>query len=239
MYGWRWCGGLAGQDTSPPFYDPWSWAGFYIGGHVGYGWKENTFVTVTQVNPLVTVGGIESKGSVYGGHAGFNWQQGWLVGGLELDISGTNIRGDSAPGIRTFTLGRSITDISSDDVKLLGTARGRVGFALGTGSAWNALLYGTGGLAWERVNRNGTTVSVFPPTTQTILSTDPKFHFGWVAGVGGELQVANTNWIARLEYLYYDFGQVEFSRTQPTFEDDGGRQTINVVRAGLSYKFGR
>ena len=55
----------------------------------------------------------------------------------------------------------------------------------------------------------------------------------------------NSNWIGRLEYLHYDFGTVEstssFSSTDPTARptaDRGGRQTIEVVRAGVSYKFG-
>ena len=52
----------------------WSWAGYYIGGHGGYGWKRNDYTQVFSVNPLVTLGGIDSRGWVAGGQAGYNWQ---------------------------------------------------------------------------------------------------------------------------------------------------------------------
>ena len=227
-----------------PAIPTWSWAGFYIGGHGGYGWKRNDFQEFLQTGSPVTIGGIDSKGWVYGGQVGYNWQYNWFVGGLEVDVSGTNIKGDSAPATVLFGLGTVVqTNIRSDEVKLLGTARGRVGYAFNTGCCWNALLYGTGGLAWERVNRIDSSVQVGPGSVLVTTTTSPRNQFGWVAGIGGELQVANTNWIARVEWLHYDFGQVESSTVQigtasgASFADNGGKQTINVVRGALSYKF--
>jgi len=65
-----------------------------------------------------------------------------------------------------------------------------------------------------------------------------------VAGAGVESFIGSSNWIARLEYLHYDFGTVESTVTQtstvpgtPTVIDKGGRQTIDTVRAAVSYKF--
>ncbi len=227
----------------PPAAVAWSWTGFYIGGHGGYGWKKNDIQEVISTAPLLTLGGIDSKGWVYGGHAGYNWQYGPWVGGLEIDLSATDIRGSSDPVVRTFAGGLTITDILSDEVKLLGTARARAGFAMNSGCCWNALLYGTGGLAWERVNRIDSETVVTPAVTQNAVTTSPRNHFGWVAGAGGELQVSNTNFIARIEYLHYDFGQVEDTTTVvsnpgTSFADRGGKQRIDVVRGGLSYKFG-
>src|ERR1700741_2940873 len=72
-----------------------SWSGFYLGVHGGYGWKDNDFSEVISVVPLVTLGGIESKGSLWGFHAGHNWQRGAIVGGLEIDFSKSNISGTS------------------------------------------------------------------------------------------------------------------------------------------------
>jgi opacity protein-like surface antigen len=224
----------------------WSWTGFYIGGHAGYGWKENDFAEVISVVPPVTLGGISSKGSVYGFQAGYNWQYGWWVGGLEIDLSSSSISGDSTPVTRTFGGGVSITDIESDDVRYLGSVRARLGFALFQGCCWNALIYGTGGLAWERVRRIDSTLLIVPGTTQAAVSTTPRDHFGYVVGVGGELQLGNSNWIARVEYLHYDFDQVEQTTTVTTFPatpggtfaDTPGKQTIDVVRFALSYKFG-
>ena len=34
-----------------------------------------------------------------------------------------------------------------------------------------------------------------------------NWRFGWVAGVGGEMRLFNSNWLGRLEYLHYDFGR--------------------------------
>ena len=222
----------------------WSWAGFYVGAHAGYGWKTNDFAQVISTSPLVTLGGIESRGWVFGGLAGHNWQSGRWVGGLELDFSASNIRGDSDPVIRNFAGGLTITDIQSDDVKYLGTARARLGFVPFVGSD-ALLLYGTAGLAWERLNRIDTEMVVTPAVNQTAITTNPRDHFGWVVGVGGELRLSNTNWIARVEYLHYDFGTLEpataVTTTTPgpgSFADRSGRQTIEVVRAALSYKFG-
>ena len=50
----------------------WTWSGFYIGGHGGYGWKKNDFQEVISTSPLLTIGGIDSRGWVYGGQAGYN-----------------------------------------------------------------------------------------------------------------------------------------------------------------------
>ena len=52
-----------------------------------------------------------------------------------------------------------------------------------------------------------------------------------------------SNWIVRLEYLHYDFGSAHPQITSttvgfPSTADRGGNQTLDVVRAGLSYKFG-
>ena len=65
-----------------------------------------------------------------------------------------------------------------------------------------------------------------------------------MAGVGVEGFIGSSNWIARLEYLHYDFGTVEGTTVQTSndpgtlsYADRGGRQTIETVRAGVSYKF--
>jgi opacity protein-like surface antigen len=218
-----------------------SWTGFYLGIHGGYGWKDNDFAEVIQTNPLLTIGGIDSKGSLFGFHAGYNWQRGSIVGGLEIDFSSSNISGNSAPVVRNFAGGLTITDVEGDDVKWLGSARARLGFAPG-GCCSNFLFYGTGGLAWERVDRIDSERVVTPAVTQQATTRDPRDWFGWVVGAGAEARLAGTGWVGRIEYLHYDFGTVEAATTVVTtpgtgFSDSAGKQTIDVVRAGISYKF--
>src|SRR5207248_2005364 len=169
----------------------------------------------------------------WGGQAGYNWQSGPVVAGLELDFSVSNISGISNPAT---IHNASETVTVADDVKYLGSARARLGYSpLGS----SLLLYGTAGLAWERVDRIETEVQRF-----IAIRTSPKDWFGWVAGAGAEVKLGGSNWIGRLEYLHYDFGKVEdrFSvvgtdPNDPSFSDKVGHQTIEVVRAGLSYKF--
>jgi outer membrane protein with beta-barrel domain len=220
----------------------WSWAGFYVGGHGGYGWKQNDFAQVLQTAPLAAINGVDSTGWVAGGHAGYNWQYDRWVAGVEVDGSATEIRGISNSAVRLIAAGTvTVTDTARDDVQYLGTARARLGVAPFANT--DILLYGTAGLAWERVDRTATQVLATVGGFRSTAVTTPRDHFGWVAGVGGELRLGATNWIGRVEYLHYDFGTVEPVTTTSSSalafsrEDRGGRQTIDVVRAGLSYKF--
>ena len=63
-----------------------NWSGFYIGGHLGYGWSK------TDVHDLVTgaSGSADPSGFLAGGQIGFNWQTGAFVFGIEGDGSWTN-----------------------------------------------------------------------------------------------------------------------------------------------------
>src|SRR5262249_7440045 len=122
------------------------------------------------------------------------------------------------------------------------SARARLGFAPGGACCSSLLFYGTGGLAWERVDRDSTTLTVAPGITQTVVTTTPNDRFGWVLGLGAEARLGGTGWIGRIEYLHYDFGTsqtttVVISNTPGGFAESAKDQTIDVVRAGLSYKF--
>jgi outer membrane immunogenic protein len=225
-----------------------SWAGFYIGGHGGYGWKDDPFsLNVDTLNGPLLVNGFKSKGWVGGGHFGYNWQYGSVVGGLELDVSATGIKGNSGlisdPGLGPNGAPRSA--YFEDSVKLLASARGRLGWA--PNSDW--LFYGTGGLALERMEQSLTTtwLNQLVLLNNTNMLSAPGNFVGWVAGGGVEARLMGSNWIARVEYLHYDFGHTRSATvfSQPAAAggflvrtDTVGSQTIDVVRAGLSYKFG-
>ena len=216
--------------TKAPRTMPTGWTGFYVGTHGGYGWKNNDFAL--NFSNGVLIGGINSRGWVAGGQGGYNWQFGGAVAGFELDGSATSIKGSTAP-----TTAGARTDTWSDDVKYLGTLRARLGWT----PTEAILLYGTGGLAWERAHRTNRTV------TPTSFSIDefPRDQFGWAAGLGGELMLsADRKWVGRVEYLHYDFGPVENASNvvstipgSPSTFERAGRQTIDVVRAGASYRF--
>jgi opacity protein-like surface antigen len=199
----------------------WSWSGFYLGGHVGYGWGRNPFSDPFGDNLILT--GIDSNGFVGGFQAGGNWQSGAWVGGLEIDLSGTDVKGSTSSTAGTRTVTRT------DKFDLLGSARARLGYLM-----WpNVLFYGTGGLAWTRLVQSTDVID----DSIADLRSDPSWRFGWVAGLGVEARLWDTNWLARLEYLHYDFGDSGSSFSTGSIPFTSGHLTADVVRAGLSYKF--
>jgi outer membrane immunogenic protein len=225
------------QAKAPPAIAT-SWAGFYLGVHGGYGWGKNSFREyISEADPHPFIDGPKSQGSVVGGHAGYNWQYGRAVTGIEIDWSAADIRGSAQPLSAITVFGPQTLD-RSDHAKYLGTARGRIGWLPND----RVLLYGTAGFAWGRFEeRRASTVPAFNITTDV---TTPFDRLGWVAGAGIEAMPFGPNWIGRIEYLHYDFGGAQTtSVVTSSFPDiwrtDGaGRQTLDVLRAGLSYKFG-
>jgi len=219
----------------------WSWAGYYLGAHAGHGWGRNDFSELVFTDPIEMSGGIDSRGWVAGGQAGYNWQFDRWVAGFELDGSASRIRGDGTALIRAFPFNNLVQTLQdSDDVKYLGTLRSRFGGVPFANAG--VLLYGTAGLAWERLVRTVNADSTAALGANKSFTITPRNHFGWVAGAGGEFRLGATNWVGRVEYLHYDFGTVE-PRTVATgdtleYAEKGGRHTIDVVRGGVSYKFG-
>jgi opacity protein-like surface antigen len=238
----------------PPAVAAWSWSGFYIGGHGGYGWGHDSFTDLndpffTGKFPGFAVTGFDPKDFLGGLQAGANWQSGKIVTGLEADLSFTNIKGSSTNTPTTtvglFGITNSGTAASSAAFDLLGSGRARLGYLVTPG----VLLYGTGGLAWTRFVQNTSLTSsdfnpLAPPASTQFLSTStPTWQFGWVAGLGVEARLLDSNWLARLEYLHYDFGNagsaagVNLFPLNLTTSRTGGDLTVDVIRAGLSYKF--
>ncbi|WP_442882087.1 outer membrane protein, partial [Devosia sp.] len=140
----------------PPKVDPWTWSGFYLGGHAGYGWSHDP-QSVAADDPFFLgkfpgfgVAGYDGKGWLAGFHAGANWQDGRIVGGLEIDLSATGIKGYSTatvgpmPGLGGIPNIVSGSAHSSGRFEWLGSARARLGYL----ATPDILLYGTGGLAW-------------------------------------------------------------------------------------------
>jgi outer membrane immunogenic protein len=219
------------------------WSGFYLGAHAGYGWGRDP-MSQSDFSNIVFFGlddfqraDVNSNGFVAGFQAGANRQMGAFVGGVEIDISGTGIKGTTT----VSDLDNDETLTTTDKFDALGSARGRIGYL----ALPNVLLYGTGGLGWARLNQ--TTVDT-PLGGGPSGSTTPFWTFGWVAGAGGETRLWNSNWFLRAEYLHYDFGNSGSTNTTITVNAPGfavgsaatafstGHLTTDVVRTGLSYK---
>lgn len=214
------------------------WAGFYLGGHAGYGWHDDDFTRVIDFTSGAQTGGIASRGWLGGGHVGHNWQYGRIVAGLEADFSFADIEGASR-AVTQPGFGGTQTDTLGDKIKYLATARTRLGWL----PIDSVMLYATAGPAWARMERIWTTILDGGGTRTDVLTT-PADRLGGVVGAGAEWMPFGSNWIGRLEYLHYDFGRVRDTTTTVSnlpgvisVSEHRGRQTIDVLRAGVSYKF--
>jgi len=162
-YKFDWVGYSSGGPSVMPVKtaaaSAWSWSGFYLGGHAGYGWGRDPFDDLINgasatVAPVFWTG-IKSQGFVGGFQAGANWQGGKVVGGLEVDLSSAPIKGSSSVATGVNLVGTPFAAVLTDKFDWLGSARARLGYLVSP----NVMLYGTGGLGWTgRPDSNG------PPT---------------------------------------------------------------------------
>src|SRR5262245_51931728 len=193
-----------------------NWSGFYIGGHAGAGWSDNS-----------------DSAFVGGGQIGYNWQfaPNWLIG-IEGDISGSTFS-DSTSTTTMQDVGGGlilpVTESGNVDLNWLASIRGRVGYT------WDRfLVYFTGGAAWANVDANASLSIQGLGTGATASASGTKS--GWVLGGGGEWMFA-PNWTVGVEYLHYDFDSISgTSSIGDPFSVDIG--SVDVVRARLNYKFG-
>jgi outer membrane immunogenic protein len=167
-----------------------NWTGPYVGLSGGYGW-----------------GGSDLKGGLVGGTLGYNYQTGPWVLGLEGDLSWTNIKGTSACGATTCETKNH----------WLGTARGRLGYAMG--ATGNVMPYVTGGAAFGDIEHSVSGVGTV---------SDSKA--GWTLGGGLEAAISGPL-TAKIEYLYVDLGD------SPSLAGTSSSFHTNIVRAGLNYRF--
>ena len=128
------------------------WSGFYAGVQLGgaFGGDDG----VLQLSPFTA--GLRNSfapgfngdfdSSVIGGvHVGYDWQFGNIVVGAVADLSGTDVS-DRQSGFSTTPAAYNI----ERELNLLGTVRGRLGYAPST----RFLGYVTGGLAYGDVDFN-------------------------------------------------------------------------------------
>ena len=149
---------------------------------------------------------------------------------------------------RDGTVQGDLTTIVRTELAWLGTLRARAGVL----STPNTLLYVTGGLAFGQVKSSTAVTSSFlganvcdaVPICSAGAASETQY--GWTMGAGVETAFAR-GWSLKLEYLYFDLGDVSYTGRVPagslppavglptldtTTEVDG-----HIGRAGLNYKF--
>jgi outer membrane immunogenic protein len=195
----------------------WDWTGPYLGIYAGIAASRSRSVDPTGAN----AGIIEHTGSGFtgGGTIGYNWQTNWSIMGGKVVVG---LEGD----IGYFDAGRSATDWNTaavayeHDTSWLGTARGRVGLAIGPN-----LTYFTGGYAALDIDdKNGATVS-------------GKVRSGYALGSGLETMLGG-GWTAKSEYMVVDFGDNGDTLLSGGVNVHTDRLRYHSQRFGLNYLFG-
>jgi outer membrane immunogenic protein len=233
-----------------------SWTGLYIGFNGGYGWSKTSstsapFQNFVSAVPVLSGAVFDEKanGPVFGGQIGYNYQIGAVVLGVEADFDGAGLNKSSQAVFADPLLGSGGTATNGfmvhHDVEWLATVRGRLGYSWGP-----SLLYITGGGAWEKRNTDlllstDTAAGTFSESSAASFSATKS---GWVIGAGYEWMIT-TNWIARAEYLHYDFRNGDTNQVNiacgvggpgatcgANFVNDNNH--VDVIRLGLNYKFG-
>ncbi|HKD25444.1 MAG TPA: outer membrane beta-barrel protein [Xanthobacteraceae bacterium] len=256
-----------------------SWSGFYIGGEVGGKWVTDDWTSpcIQQSgNDGFACGGsnhnvvgqfpgapdssatFKTSGLRAGVYLGAMTQIApqWVLG-IEGDYafykqsaSVTGLVGCETLGCRgilaasRFTTALDSTGVTNkDDFSI----RPRLGFLVTP----DIMLYGTGGLAFQRVEASMACGGVVGSPAKSSVAchsfelsqTDGSWRPGWTVGGGVELKLANIglpNWLLRGEYRYSDFGT-----WKPNFFQGSGvievfpniKVTSQIATAGLAYKF--
>jgi outer membrane immunogenic protein len=203
-----------------------NWGGFYVGGNFGLGLARDRSNFSTGGVTFATAD-TALFGAVGGGQAGFNWQTGALVVGVEGDFDWSNPKGSISAQCAVCV--PPATASLEHDIDWFGTARARIGYGA---NGW--LAYATGGYAFGRVALKGTATAGGGSASLTQNATPS----GWTIGGGTELALG-PNWSAKLEYLYVDLGTVNNTvvATGVASLTDSARIQMNVVRAGVNYRF--
>jgi outer membrane immunogenic protein len=217
-----------------------TWTGFYIGGNLGWGWRDSNDEPVILTGPGVP-GGIAGGTLLFdnnndatftgGGQIGYNYQIGSFVIGAEADIQGIDNNNDNnavfipGPG---FAGGTFVPGEFDEGADWWGSVRLRAGVAFD-----RFLVYATGGLAYTEDNT------------------------GWALGGGVEwalpVNVFGSSAVTLgLEGLWVSIDQDDDDINRPigTFTPVGGapvnvflprdndEQDFFVARAKLNFKFG-
>jgi outer membrane immunogenic protein len=224
------------------------WTGFHVGLNAGGTWANNTTSNASTWIAYQGAGSADNyttailsgnqsssspAGFIGGGQIGYDWQVPFrgmgFVTGVEADIQG------------------------NANLSWLGTVRGRLGYLVTP----NLLVYGTGGLAYGGYTANLQLTQNWGDLATSNLnffnygkSSYSNTMVGWTAG-GGLEWMAMSNWSLKVEYLYYDLGNMSGSLANMAYGQNSATGTnalesitnyskrINgdLVRAGVNYHF--
>jgi outer membrane immunogenic protein len=197
-----------------------------------------------------------TSGGLAGIQLGYNWQLSRIVLGVETDIDWSGIRGSSTVSSSAGFV--AISNIASEKVEWFGTVRARLGSLLTD----NLLLFVTGGFAYGEVGESGNYFGTGPAGAGIARAaggfswscnapslcwsgSSSKVVPGWTVGTGFEYAVSK-NVTLKAEYLFIGLNDKSFVETNlqagpgttpSTVSANLNSLGLNVVRAGLNYRF--
>jgi outer membrane immunogenic protein len=213
--------------SPPPVVVPDSWAGFYVGGQIGYGddgvrWRN--LGASTFYSPLNSVTHDRGNGVIGGGQVGYNFQVNRFVFGVEGSISAADFdRSFASPY-------NPATDVWSSKVTWLSTATGRIGYGF---DSW--MPYVKAGLAVANVDTS------IANTVTGVTNQGSAVHYGWTAGGGVEFKVA-PKFSLGLEYMHTELSRgndINGPSTAGATENYGVGLRSDSLMARFNYLFGR
>ena len=238
--------------AGPALADPASgvnWTGPYVGVNLGYGggaigYPFSGTTDAAGTNPINGRYHLRSSGIVGGGQAGYSFEMpgGWILG-AEADIDGAGIRGSNGAS-SVDGMGNTISGGAHTEIDDLGTARGRLGYALFDG---RLAPYVTGGFAYGQVKSNNSlncSACGAGATALSNLTTASSTQTGWTVGGGADYALTRRLSL-RVEYLYASLGGMPVA-SGGLYSTPGAdiynasvdaRARTNLVRLGLNYRF--
>jgi len=243
-----------------------TWTGLYVGMNAGYTFAasdpinlssvnlyDNTLLNFGNASALGATGTVKARldGFFFGGQIGYNWQfADRFIAGLEADIQGAGVRGGNGQ-LSVWPAGPGFAATSfkvNRQLEYLGTVRARLGYAVTP----TIMAYVTGGFAYGGANMSGAVSQSLRPsllTSDTVRGDHYDILTGWTAGAGAEMALSR-NLSAKLEYLYYDLGELWLANpslahhnplfnTTPIADATSAHTRFagHLVRAGLNYRF--
>jgi len=188
----------------PPMFD---WTGPYAGAQLGYGFGNDKFIEALRgAKPGSKSATLD--GLIVGGTAGYNMMMNSnIVLGIEGDFAYSGIHSNSAG----LCMGGCQLDVN-----WFGTARARLGYAMG-----DTMPYLTGGVAAAGLDAHDGGGFTFARDV----------NVGWTAGAGIE-HAFSSSVTGKIEYLYTDLGRLNFSNA-PFYTD----VKFSLVRVGVDFHF--
>lgn len=191
------------------------WGGIYLGLNGGFGLGSSQWT-----NGLMATNVFNTDGFLLGGTVGFNYPVSAVLFGVEADLDWSTLNGSA--GNCAVNAGGAAAACETKN-NLLGTMRGRVGYAFD-----RTLIYVTGGAAFGDMQTGLNPPATFDSTTKV----------GWAAGAGLEYAFSESV-SAKAEYLFVNLGTASCTSVVNCGSAAGASVTLteSLVRGGFNYRF--